>query len=184
MTTVPSFIDLLKGARLPEASLAVCLRADLAADYEATEREIEALAESQKAAGSLAGSPTSVLTRRLEELRQEMRAATYTFRLRALSKSAWRALVAEHPPRKGDDGEPLPEDARVGIHMEPFLAALIRVSVIDPVMPEEQWAEFVEKITDRQYSDLCDAAWLLNRGEISVPFSPAASRQKPGTDNG
>ena len=183
MTTVPSFTDLLKGAKLPEASKPICLRADLTAEFEAAERELDLLRKQPRQTDSLAGSPAGLLVRRIEELQQEMTAATYTFRLRALPKSRWRALVAAYPPRKDDKGEPLAEDAQIGVNREDFLDALIKVSVIAPVMTEEQWTELLETITDRQYSDLCDEAWFLNRGEVSVPFSRAASLLKRDTGN-
>jgi len=204
MTTIPSFTDLLKGAKLPEASHPVCLRADLTAEFEAAERELERLRKEAPQADSLAGSPTRVLVRRIEEIQQDMTAATYVFRLRALPKSKWRALVAAYPPRKDEKGEPLPEDAQIGIHKEAFLDALIKVSVVDPEITEEQWRKLIgdsddEKrqlkaegkeeeieegaLTDRQYSDLCDEAWFLNRGEVSVPFSRAASLLKRDTDS-
>lgn len=204
MTTIPSFTDLLKGAKLPEASHPVCLRADLTAEFEAAERELELLRKQPRQTDSLAGSPAGALVRRIEEIQQDMTAATYTFRLRALPKSKWRALVADYPPRKDDKGEPVAEDAQIGVNREEFLHALICTSVIDPVMTVEQWAELIGhtdeekralkaagkedqiqegKLTDRQYSDLCDEAWFLNRGEVSVPFSRAASLLKRDTDN-
>lgn len=184
MTTIPSFTDLLKGAKLPEASHPVCLRADLTAEFEAAERDLELIRKQPRQTDSLAGSPAGVLVRRIEELQQEMTASTYTFRLRALPKSKWRALVAAYPPRKDEKtGEPVPEDAQIGVNREDFLDALIKVSVIDPEMTEEQWADLLDTITDRQYSDLCDEAWFLNRGEVSVPFSRAASLLKRDTDN-
>jgi hypothetical protein len=198
MTTIPTFTELLKGARLPEADHPICLRADLTAEFEAAERELERLRKQAPVADSLAGSPTRSLALKIEELQRQMQEATYHFRLRALPKSKWRALVADHPPRKDDKGEPIAEDAQVGINKEAFLDALIRVSVIDPVMTAREWRVFLEGhseeekkelreagreedirgdgvLTDRQYSDLCDEAWFLNRGEVSVPFSRAAS---------
>lgn len=204
MTTIPSFTDLLKGAKLPEASHPVCLRADLTAEFEAAERELELLRKQPRQTDSLAGSPATALVRRIEELQQEMTAATYTFRLRALPKSKWRALVAEYPPRKDDKGDPVPEDVQIGVNREEFLDALIKVSVFDPVMTADQWLDLVGDtendrrqlkaagkedeikdgaLTDRQYSDLCDEAWFLNRGEVSVPFSRAASLLKRDTDS-
>lgn len=204
MTTIPSFSDLLKGAKLPEASHPVCLRADLTAEFEALERELELLRKQPRQSDSLAGDPLRGLVLKIEEIQKEMTAATYPFRLRALPKSKWRALVAEYPPRKDDKGDPLPEDAQIGIHKEAFLDALIKVSVIDPEMTDQQWRKLIgdsddEKrqlkaegkeeeieegaLTDRQYSDLCDEAWFLNRGEVSVPFSRAASLLKRDTDS-
>ena len=196
---IPSFTDLLKGAKLPEASHPVCLRADLTAEFEAAERELDRLRKQPGITDSLAGSPAGVLMRRIEEIQQEMTAATYTFRLRALPKSKWRALVAAYPPREDNK-----DDAQSGVNKDGFLDALIKVSVIDPVMTEEQWRELIgdnederrqlkaasmeDKIvdgalTDRQFSDLCDEAWFLNRGEVSVPFSRAASLLKRDTDS-
>lgn len=183
MTTIPSFTDLLKGAKLPEASHPVCLRADLTAEFEAAERELELIRKQPRQTDSLAGSPAAGLIRRIEEIQQDMTAATYTFRLRALPKSKWRALVASYPPRKDEKGEPVADDVQIGVNREEFLDALIKVSVIDPEMTEEQWADLLDTITDRQYSDLCDEAWFLNRGEVSVPFSRAASLLKRDTDN-
>lgn len=184
MATIPSFTDLLKGAKLPEASHPVCLRADLTADFEAAERELEALRKQGRPADSLAGSPTAALVRRIEELQQEMAEATQVFRLRALPKSKWRALVAQYPPRRDEKtGDPVPEDAQIGINREDFLDALVKVSVIDPEISEEQWVTLLDTLTDRQYSDLCDEAWFLNRGEVSVPFSRAVSLLKRDTDS-
>jgi hypothetical protein len=176
MTTIPSFTELLKGAKLPEASHPVCLRADLTAEFETAERELELLRKQSRETDSLAGSPVGPLVRRIEELQQDMTAATYTFRLRALPKSKWRVLVAAYPPREGNEN-----DTQIGVNRDDFMDALIKVSVVDPVMTEEQWAEFLETITDRQYSDLTDEAWFLNRGEVSVPFSRAASLMKRDT---
>jgi len=68
MTTIPSFTDLLKGAKLPEASHPVCLRADLTAEFEAAERELELIRKQPRQSDSLAGSPAGPLIRRIEEL--------------------------------------------------------------------------------------------------------------------
>lgn len=184
MSVIPSFTDLLKGAKLPEDSHPVCMRADLVAEFETAERALEAERKKPKADSLAAGGEAARLVGRIAELQQEMTEATYTFRLRALPKSKWRALVAEYPPRRDDRGEPVAEDAQLGIEREAFLDALLRVSVVDPELTEEQWAELTEVLTDRQYSDLCDAAWFLNRGEVSVPFSRAASLLNLDTANG
>jgi hypothetical protein len=92
--------------------------------------------------------------------------------------------VAAYPPRRDPEtGEPVPEDVQIGVNREEFLDALIKVSVIEPEIAEEQWAELLDVLTDRQYSDLCDEAWFLNRGEVSVPFSRAVSLLKRDTES-
>jgi len=198
-TKVPTFTELLKGAKLPEASHPVCLRADLTAQFEAAERELAALGNKADITTLDGGGPRRRLVQKIEKLQQEMTAGTVEFRLRALPKSKWRALVAAYPPRTGGDGEPLPQDATIGVDREAFLDALIKISVVEPAISQEQWLELIghsedEKrrltaegkedeilegvLTDRQYSDLCDEAWFLNRGEVSVPFSLAVSQLK------
>lgn len=171
----PDFTKLLAGAKLPESTVPVCLRGDLAADHEAAERELE---QAQKAAtDSLAGSGVGALVDRIEALEAEMRAHTYPFRLRALPRPLWRALVAQHPPRRGEDNEILDAD-RSGVNTETFYDAIIRACLVDPELTGEQWEQLNGSLTDRQYDELADAAWGLNRREVDIPFSLAASRMK------
>lgn len=172
------FKTLLKQAQLPERSLPICLRGDLVADHEAAERDLE---QAQRTpADSLAGSGTGELVDRIEALEADMREHTYVFRIRALLRRDWRALVDAHPPRRDPEtGDPLEADAALGIDRSSFFHALIRACVVDPVLDDTEWAELLDdKLTDRQFGNLSDAAWFLNRGEINVPFSLAASRAK------
>lgn len=176
------FKALLAEARLPERTVEVCLRGDLAADHEAAERELE---QAQRApSDSLAGSGAGAIVDRIEALEAQMREHTYPFRLRALSRPAWRKLLAEHPPRRDDAGKIVDEDAGVELNVETFYAALIRACLVDPVLDGDDWARLTEALTDRQYGDLASAAWLLNRGEVDVPFSLAASRMRRASADG
>lgn len=176
-STMKNFKAMLADARLPEREVPVCLRGDLAADHESAEAELQ---KAQKAgADSLAGSGVGDLADRIEALEAEMAEHTYPFRLRALPKPKFRALVAEHPPRQTEGDEAHEADDRMGFNVETFYPALIRASVIDPELDDAEWAELLdEKLTDSQFSNLGLAALLLNTGEISVPFSLAASRAK------
>lgn len=170
-----TFKEKLAAARLPERIVPICLRGDLVADHEAAERELE---QAQKTANdSLAGNGVGPIVDRIEALEAEMREHTHDFRLRALPKPAWRVLVGEHPPRRNEDGSMVDAD-RSGINSATFYDALIRACLIDPVLDDEDWADLVEALTDRQYDDLADSAWALNRHEVSIPFSRAASRMR------
>jgi hypothetical protein len=176
------FKALLAGAKLPERTVQICLRGDLVADHEAAERELEVAGRT--VGDSLAGSGTGAIVERIEALEAQMREHTYPFRLRAVSKPAFRALVAAYPPRRDAEGNIVPEDRVILCNQDELLPALVRVSVIDPELTAAEWEELLGKITDRQFGDLADAAWFLNRGEIDVPFSVIASRAKRDSAGG
>lgn len=169
------FRALLAAAKLPEGTVAVCLRGDLAAEFEDLDRQLqEALS---RPADSLAGDGSGDLVGRMESLRDQMRDSTYTFRLRAMTRPRWRAFLAEHPPRRTDDGDVNERDRVVGVNTETVWPAMVRECLIDPVLDDTDWSRLVdESLTDKQFSDLSEAAWALNRGDVDIPFSPAASR--------
>jgi hypothetical protein len=83
MTDIKS---MLNGARLPERTVPICLRGDLVAEHEELERQLEEA--NRRASDSLAGNGAGELADRIEALQEEMRAATVTFRVRALPKPA------------------------------------------------------------------------------------------------
>jgi hypothetical protein len=176
--TAPDFKALLADAKLPEKTVPTCLRGDLVAEHEAAERELEQAQNQQ--GDSLAGSGVGALADRIGALEAQMRASTYPFRLRALPKPKWRALCAEHPPRRGEDGEVVDTD-RIGVNAETFYDAIIRACLVDPQMDDTDWSALVDALTDRQYDELADAAWGLNRREVDIPFSRAASKAKRGS---
>lgn len=183
MTT---FKEKLKAARLPERSEPLCLRGDLVADFEAAERDLKRTQESTT--DSLEDGIGPIVDR-IEALRAEMLEHTEDFRLRALPKPAFRALIAAHPPRRvqaedGSEAELEAGDAGLGLNRETFFEALIRASVVSPELDEDDWTALFEVLTDRQFGDLSDTAWFLNRGEISVPFSRAASLAKRNSAEG
>jgi hypothetical protein len=146
------------------------------------ERQLEEV--NRRPTDSLEGNGAGELVDRIEALQDEMRASTVTFRLRALPKPKWRALLAEHPPRRGDDDRPDPDDAAVGVNMETFWDAIIRACLVEPEIDDEAWSMMTGddgRLTDRQLGALSDAAWSVNRGDVSVPFSPAVSQARRNT---
>lgn len=173
-STLKNFKEMLGTAQLPEKTVPICLRGDLVAEFEETERALEL--EQAKSTVSLdGGGQVGFLAEKIETLRDQMREDTYTFRLRALPKRQWRSLVSEHPPRPTDDGGIDDRDRFLGVNSDTFFDAMIRACVIDPELDDETWNELNEKLTDKQYDSLADTAWSLNRSDIDVPFSRAAS---------
>jgi hypothetical protein len=172
------FRALLADAKLPEKTVPTCLRGDLVAAHEAAETELDAA--SRATGDSLAGNGAGAIAERIEALETQMRDSTYPFRFRALPKPRWRALCGEHPPRRGDDGEVVDTD-RIGVNAETFYDAIIRACLVDPQLTDDEWAQLQNALTDRQYDELAEAAWGVNRREVDIPFSLAASRMRRGT---
>lgn len=180
--TLKSFKPMLAEAKLPERTVAICLRGDLIAEHERAERELEQAKKTQT--DSLAGSGVGRIVERIEALEAEMRERTYDFRLRALPRHEFRALMAAHPPRRDEDGLNK-EDAPLGVNRETFFPAMIRAAVVDPELDEAEWTDLLDaRLTDYQFQDLAWTAWALNAGEVDVPFSLAASRAKRDTAGG
>lgn len=173
------FSAILAGAKLPERTVDLCLRGDLVAEVERLDAE---LARLQKQPGtSLAGNGSAALVEQIEALQEQMREHTYPVRLRALPRQAWRELREAHPPRMDADGDPVLEDRMSGVDRTSFFEPLVRASIVDPELTDEQWAALDGAITDRQFEDLTAAAWELNQGAVSIPFSRAALRAKAAT---
>lgn len=166
--------ELIRNARLPERTVQLCLRGDLAAEHEALEARLAAAR--QQNSGSLAGNPeASRLAADIRALEELMAESTVEFRLRALPRRKWAALVVKHPARTDDAGRVLDSD-RLGVNVDAFMEAALHQCIVEPVLTEEEWAGFVDEgMTDAQYEQLTDAVWALNRREVDVPFSLAAS---------
>ncbi|WP_353707604.1 hypothetical protein ABRQ22_17235 [Cellulosimicrobium sp. ES-005] len=165
--------------RRPEKTVPLCLDAALQADWEQAEEDLRRAQQEPGDDRLVGNAKASSLARRVRELESKMLADTVHFRLRALSRSEWAKFVAKHPPREGDD-----LDKAQGINREAFFEDVIPESIIavtradtpEDFDPGDDWGPLADEMTDRQYSDFAQAVFLLNRGEVSVPFSRAASR--------
>lgn len=173
-STLKNFKAMLAEAKLPERTVMVCLRGNLVADHEAAVRELE---QAEKRPGdSLAGNGAAEIAERIQAIEAEMQASVYPFLLRAMPAPQYRALVAEHPPRVDDDGNVDRRDMIFGFNVETGFEPLIRTSLVDPEVDDESWVQLMGKLTERQFEELAGTAWHLNRGEVDVPFSSAASK--------
>jgi hypothetical protein len=166
-----SFEELLAGAKLPETGVPICLRGDLAAEFERLEAELAEAREAEERDDSLAaGGQARQIAEEIEDLRQTMREHTHTFRLRALPRRAFRDLIEAHPQREDNR-----DDAAFGVNVLTFPAPLIAASCVDPVMTEQQVEQLLEVLNEGQMLELYGAALALNRGSVDVPKSAAAS---------
>ena len=88
-------------------------------------------------------------------------------RLQALGRRAWKALIAEHPPRTDHKG-----DAVVGVNEDTFKDALVPASVVEP----ELSADDLDALSDADFDRLYYMAFSLNRGNPAAPKASLVSR--------
>jgi len=169
----PTLEALLASGKRPEKSIPVCLRADLQAEYDDLDQQLQ---EAQKARRGMltGGSDGPGIAERMAEVREEMQDAVVQFRLRALPPKQFRKLLAAHP---STDAKKLFDD-------ETFGPAILKASTVEPVLSDEQWDRLVGddgSLSAGQYDKLVDGSWVLNKQDIAVPFSQLASTVTRGS---
>lgn len=159
----------LAKASLPERSMPLCLNGALQGEYDELAAELAGLPAGEQRLGR---NPEAVrISKRMLEISEEMRDSEVVFRLRALPRKDWKSLWAQHPAKDDDT----PGSKALGVSLEAFLEQLVRQSIVDPALDDEDLETTLDVLTDKQYSDLTDLAWSLNRGDVSIPFSALAS---------
>lgn len=171
---------LIKAGRRPERTVSICMRADLQAEVQEVERQIMELEKAPAGAESLAGDPRArELSARHDLLRAQMIEHSVEFRLRGLSRRRWTELVAQYPPGKDNEA-----DQMLGIAMDDFTEALVRQCTVEPELDDEDWDHLLgEVLTDGTYTLLGSAAWGVNKRDVNIPFSPAASQLRQTSDS-
>ena len=161
----------VKAATRPETSVAIPTAGHLIAEHEELDRQLAELL--RNAPKSLAGPPPEAhgIAERITAIEAELAASVVVFRVRAMGKTKWRKLVAEHAPRPDNEA-----DLRAGHNVDTFAEVATRLCVVEPEMDQKTWDDFVDDLSDGGYEQLTDAMWKVNRSGVSVPFSPAASK--------
>jgi len=174
-------------AKRAEDFVSLCLAGDLNRQWAEAKRELDRLSDPAAGQGRLTdGSGRRRIAAQMHDIEERMRAATVDFTVRALRRKrtgstpadepVWSELVDQHPPRSGKDGKPHPQDG-AGVNMAEFPEALIRASVVDPVLTDEEWDQLLgDALNDYQFDRLFEACWRLNRNGVNIPFSHAASK--------
>lgn len=169
----------LTSAKLPERTVEICLRGDLVADFEDKDRQLAALLD-QPADGRLVGNaPARKLMKEMDELKAEMVGSIEVFRLRAMKKGRWAALLADHPPLDDDEHQ-----KALGYNPVAFFEDAVRRSIVSPAdIDDETWESLLDSITDQQWNEFTAAAQVLNQRPVSIPFSRAALKLSRASDS-
>jgi hypothetical protein len=164
------FDSWLNGAKLPERSRTVYGRADLVAELEELEEQLQAANQNAILDDRLAGSNTpQAIAARIAAVQEEMKSSALTFRFKALDKTVTKALYNEAPKIKDDDGDKIADQDWIAEHW-------IAKAAVHPKLTAEQVATLRERIGDGQFAGLWESAFLAtNQKDVKVPFSVAAS---------
>lgn len=169
----------LRNAKAPEKRVPICLRGDLARQYEALEQELEELASGPDTK-KLGGDPErDHITAEMDALREQMADATETFLFRGLPSKRYQALKDEHPMRVDENGNVPRLDAIYNFNTVTMFEPLIRACVVEPEMDSDDWLALFGTLTDGQFDRLGLAAVEVNRKVVDVPFSRSGSRPIP-----
>lgn len=166
---------LIREGKLRTDTFRACMDPDLIAEHEALVARRDAAKEASR--DSLAGGSVVELDGQIAEVLDQIEKVTLVLTLRAMPRPEFRALIAKHPPRKDGDGNfAYPQDARLGVNYDTCMAALVRLSIVDPDLDATTLDLLLdERLTDADYNALTTVAWNLNMGSVSVPFWPASS---------
>lgn len=154
----------------------VCFSPDLAARYAELHEELTQAVwdEEQKkkpSEGPKTGrrlserpKPTSQeIADRMEELVAANAASFYEIKLKALTRTEWIQLRAQHPPRDG-------VEADAGLfNDDTFPPAAVRACMIDPDPTDKNIAFLEEKLAKGEWDRLGGTAWALNEGARIAP---------------
>jgi len=163
------FEDILARAKARETSVDICLAGDLLAEHERLSDELDrAVREHESRASRSLGdtNPTVGLAEQVRALEEQITEATVSFRFRAVPRSKYRELEAQHPGR--------PDKAEAW-NPETFAPALIAACSLDPRMSEADVSRLMDTLNAGQAEQLFNAAWTCCNEAPRVPFNAAAS---------
>jgi hypothetical protein len=173
-----SIKERLAAAKLPERSLQVCLRGDLAAEFDDLERQLKD-ARQDGTRRLAAKSESAEIVEKMAALQDQMRAELVTLRIRALPRSEWQALVRQHPPRDGEEADKI-----LGANLTALMEEAIPRCVVEPEMDTDDWATFNDVLSSGDYDRLLNVVFDVNRSGADIPKSRLASLVMTESDAG
>lgn len=165
---------LIRAGKRRRAEYKVCTDPDLTDAYdEAVSRRAQIM---RQAKDSLAGADTAEVDAEIEQLLPQIEEQTVTLVFESLPRPAFKDMMDRHPPRRNAEGAIEHIEDQIGVNFDPFFDELVRASVVSPKLADEDLTYLLEELlNDRQWVEVTDVVWLLNKRSVSVPFSSASS---------
>ena len=130
------------------------------------EQKAEAAAKAEAGASATLDEASEALdlVEQHDALVKEAEQSALHVRVRALGRKAWKALVADHPPREDNAG-----DKAMGVNEETFKDELVAASIVEPAMTDGERADFLDAVSDVDFDRLYYSAFALNRAPGGDP---------------
>lgn len=114
-------------------------------------------------------NPARLIAEQIVALQEEMAGSEIEFRLRAMPGRQWDRLKMVQPVRHKNETD----DAYADRFFD-WTARLVSMTCVEPVMTPAEVAELVDLMPGSSWDELSGAAWGLNSGKLTIPFSAAA----------
>jgi hypothetical protein len=110
------------------------------------------------------------IAQEIDAVQERIRASLINVRLQEMPGPEWRKLKRQHPPLPQDKVQNV-----LGMNTATFFEPAVKACMVEPVMSDEQYQLFLDKIRDGQWTALANAVLELNQENATVPLSRAAS---------
>lgn len=162
----------------PRRTVPILLDGEVREQIEAVEDELDRLDEAPKSIDRRMSTKPDTARRAelvadLDRLRVDAEESTLYLVLEGLQRTAFRALLAQHPPRLGDDGKALPQDRLLGANLETLGPVLVRACAIgyrERAEADSPVLKFPPDGTD----DAVTLGWLFGHNVPAVGDQPPA----------
>lgn len=167
---------------LRTARTQICLQHELIEQWQEAMAELDAMQESS-GKGRLNGPDATALKaqeKRIAALEAKMDEVSPWFEFRAMPIEQYQELLAEHPPREGNQF-----DLYAGYDRDAVTNELVRQCLIDPVFSDEGWARFLTTCAPSEWGELRSTVIEVNGGSVKPPKSLRESPRlsKSGSDS-
>lgn len=147
-------------------------------EIEHLRKRAEAAADEESGKPARNGGEAVRLSREHNERVKQAEERAVNVKVQALGRRAWKALVAEHPPR--EDSE---TDKRAGVNEDTFQDELVAASIVEPEFKSRADLDaFTDQLRDIDFERVYLASFALNRWAGADPKPLAVSKLTPKND--
>lgn len=145
----------------PHKDVVICLNPDLLAERDAAEKAVPRRSEHD--ARMVTPKPSEDVRRRVEEIEQQIKAASITLRIRGVDRITYNRWIIACPPRKGTDAVGF-NPTTFYMHAAKNSAVYVDQAGVEHEISAEEWETIDKRLSDGEYDRIAQAVAHVNRG--------------------